>query len=145
MAVIDSILVNRAATSPIPTIMSDALSSNKQTAVAEAIQTLCNSHARRKFVDVISHFPDEVEHILERYGKIWTNEHETQDLNLTPAERLAYHHKHSLPIMEEIEEWGKAHLRNDTVEENSGLGKAICYFTVFCSCKNCISTIHGGH
>lgn len=125
---IDSILANRAATSPIPTIMSDALSSNMQTAVAEAIQTLCNSHARRQFVDVISHFPDEVEHILERYGKIWTNEHETQDLDLTPAARLAYHQKHSLPIMEEIQEWGKAHLRNDTVEENSGLGKAICYF-----------------
>jgi len=125
---IDSILANRAVTSPIPTIMSDALSSNMQTAVAEAIQSLCNSHARRQFVDVISHFPNEVEHILERYGKIWTNEHKTVESELSPAERLAYHHKYSLPIMEEIQEWGKEHLRNETVEENSGLGKAICYF-----------------
>jgi hypothetical protein len=41
--------------------MSNALASNRPT-VREAITSLCNSHARRQFVDFINHFPDEVEH-----------------------------------------------------------------------------------
>jgi transposase len=99
---IDSILINRTATRATPIIMSDALTHNKSTVLAAVIEALCNSHARRQFVDVISHFPEEIEHILERYGKIWTNEHKTTDLGLTPGERLAYHKEHSLPIMAEI-------------------------------------------
>jgi transposase len=108
--------------------MSDALGHNKQRVLAEAIESLCNSHARRQFVDVISHFPDEVEYILERYGKIWTFEHETVEQNLSPADWLAYHKKHSLPIMKAIKKWGKTHLDNKMVEEHSGLATAIRYF-----------------
>jgi transposase len=124
---IDSILLNRAGSSPIPIIMSDALSSNKPT-VGQSIWTLCNSHGRRQFVDVVSHFPDEVEHILERYGKIWTHEHHVLEQKLSSKQRLIYHRTHSLPIMKEIKLWGESHLKNGTVEEHSGLSKAINYF-----------------
>jgi hypothetical protein len=62
---IDSILHKRASGQAMPIIMSDALASNRPT-VREAIVSLCNSHARRQFVDVISHFPEEVEHILQQ-------------------------------------------------------------------------------
>ncbi|WP_197411205.1 IS66 family transposase [Colwellia sp. TT2012] len=52
--------------------------------------------------------------------------HERRKVN---AERkAAYHQKHSAPIMAEIKSWGEIHLANETVEENSGLGKAIRYF-----------------
>jgi transposase len=125
---IDSILINRAATSVTPIIMSDALTSNKPSVLSIIIESLCNSHARRQFVDVISHFPTEIEYVLKRYGKIWTNEHETVEQELSPKERLAYHKKHSLPIMKEIKKWGETHFAKKTVEENSGLGKAISYF-----------------
>jgi hypothetical protein len=54
--------------------MSETLVSNRPTE-REATQLLCNSHKRRQFVDVTSHFPDEAEHILERYGEIRTIEH----------------------------------------------------------------------
>lgn len=124
---IDSILHKRGKSCAKPIIMSDALASNRPT-VREAVTSLCNSHARRQFVDVINHFPDDVEQILERYGEIWRNEHHTQEQKLTPAARLAYHQQHSTPIMEEIKSWGETHLTNETVEENSGLGKAIRYF-----------------
>ena len=125
---IDSILINRAATSPAPIIMSDALTSNKPTVLKTVIMSLCNSHARRQFVDVISHYPEEVGHVLARYGEIWSNEHKAVDLALSPAQRLAYHQQHSLPIMKEIKSWGETHLNNGTVEDNSGLGKAMRYF-----------------
>lgn len=124
---IDSILHKRRHSCAKPIIMSDALASNRPT-VREATTSLCNSHARRQFVDVINHFPREVEHVLKRYGEIWVNDDHTKEVKLTPSARLAYHQAHSAPIMEEIKLWGETHLANETVEENSGLGKAIRYF-----------------
>ena len=140
---IDSILSCRDASNATPIIMSDALPSNRPS-VIEATISLCNSHARRQFVDVINHFPDEVEHVLTRYGEIWTNDHKASELGLAASERLAYHAGHSLPIMAEIKQWGETHLDNDTVEANSGLGKAITYFikhyaglSRFCTLEGC--------
>jgi hypothetical protein len=140
---IDDILTKRDESGVTPIIMSDALPSNKPS-VREAIISLCNSHARRQFVDVINHFPNEVEHVLARYGEIWTNDHKTLDLALTTTERLAYHAEYSLPIMEEIKQWGETHLSNETIEANSGLGKAITYFNKhyaglsrFCTLEGC--------
>tara|TARA_B110001454_G_scaffold209803_1_gene223677 strand:+ start:910 stop:2499 length:1590 start_codon:yes stop_codon:yes gene_type:complete len=124
---IDSILINRNELSGKPILMCDALTSNVPT-VLEAILSLCNSHARRQFVDVINHFPEEVEYVLARYGEIWTNEHKVIELGLSLEKRLAHHIEHSLPIMAEIKRWGEIHLENETVEANSGLGKAIKYF-----------------
>jgi transposase len=139
---IDSILHKRASGQAMPIIMSDALASNRPT-VREAIVSLCNSHARRQFVDVISHFPEEVEHILERYGEIWTNEHTLAEQQLNPQQRLAYHQQHSLPIMAEIKQWGETHLREGSVEENSGLGKAIRYFNKHYDGLSCFCRIAG--
>jgi transposase len=124
---IDDILKNRTPSNSPPIMMSDALSHNRPTVTA-VISALCNSHGRRQFYDVHSHFPDEVEHVIERYGLIWQYETETVDNKLSPGERLAHHKKYALPVMEEIRLWGNTHLKNDTVEENSGLGKAIRYF-----------------
>jgi transposase len=73
---------------------------------------------RRQFVDVINHFPDEVEHILKRYGEIWTNERQVIEQELTPVMRLAYHKQHSLPVMAEIKRWGETHLSEGSVEES---------------------------
>ncbi|MFT6985537.1 MAG: transposase [Psychromonas sp.] len=139
---IDSILHKRALAGAKPIIMSDALASNRPTE-REAILSLCNSHARRQFVDVISHFPDEVEHILERYGEIWTNDHMLAEEQLNPTQRLAYHQQHSLPIMFEVKQWGESHLREDSVEENSGLGKAIRYFNKHYDGLSCFCRIEG--
>ena len=124
---IDSILHKRSQSCAKPLIMSDALASNRPT-VREATTSLCNSHARRQFVDVINHFPEEVEQVLNRYGEIWVNDDYTKTEKLTPSARLIYHQQHSLPIMQEIKLWGETHFSNETVEENSGLGKAIRYF-----------------
>jgi transposase len=107
--------------------MSDALTSNRPT-VVESKQSVCNSHGRRQFYDVLIHFTDDVEEVLCLYGQIWVLNEESVEENHTEAERLRYHQKHSLPIMERIKRWGEAHLQNETVEENNGLGKAIRYF-----------------
>ncbi|MBE8168576.1 MAG: transposase, partial [Shewanella sp.] len=51
---------------PQPIIMSDALASNRPS-VMTSLMSLCNSHGRRQFVDVINHFPDEVELIYDLF------------------------------------------------------------------------------
>lgn len=134
---IDEILAERDSTLPAPTVMSDALSSNRPRQPCQI--SLCNAHSRRKFVDVNSHFPEEVAYVVECYAAIWSNDSATHDENLNPAQRLAYHQTHSLPVMENQQSWCEATQQEAMVEANSGLGKAIQYFlnhyqglTAFC-------------
>jgi len=106
---LDQVLLKRDVSLPKPIVMFDALSRNRPSRVA-AIETLCNTHARREYADVLAHFRQEVSEILHLYN------------------RLAYHRTHSLPVMEKIRSWGQAKLAGGEVEANSGLGKAIQYF-----------------
>lgn len=136
---VDELLEQRQPDRPPPILMSDALSSNNPT-VLPVSHGACNAHGRRNFVDVISHFPDEVAWVLEQYKLIWVYDDQTTKEAMTDAARLAYHRQYSLPVMESIRDWGMGHFERETVEENSGLGKAIAYFihhfdrlTLFCS------------
>ncbi len=124
---IDSILHHRKRDMAKPILMSDALASNRPSQ-CDATIALCNSHARRQFADVVSHFPEEVEHILTRYQAIWAYDDESYALNHTPSERLVYHQQYSQPVMDEIKDRGQKHIDSGEVEANGSLGKAINYF-----------------
>ena len=124
---IDEILKQRSSKLPPPLLMSDALSSNNPT-VTPVIHSLCNAHARRKFAELIEHFPIGAEWVLKQYAAIWINETHCTDEKLTPAERQSYHQKNSLPVMNTMKKRFETELENESVEENSGLGKAMCYF-----------------
>jgi len=124
---IDEILKKRKPDKSPPILMSDALPSNNPTGMP-VLHAACNSHSRRQFVDVIHQFPDEVEWLLLRYKQIWEFEDATACRVMSLSERLAYHQKHSLPVMNEIRAWGARHFEENTVEENSSLGKAMAYF-----------------
>ena len=70
---------------------------------------------------------------------IWTHNRHCQTHSLSPAQRLAYHREHSLPVMEQIRDWGQQQLETGETEDNCALGKAIRYFnkhfdglTAFC-------------
>lgn len=139
---IDSVLRYRDQSQAPPIVMSDALSSNSVT-VTITHWSLCNSHGRRQFCDVVSHFPEEVEHVLMRYKGIWHNEDKVREQKLCSAKRLVYHQTHSLPIMEEIKQWCCTHLQNETVEENSGLGKAMRYFVKHFEGLTCFCRLEG--
>lgn len=126
---IDELLSERGKTLAPPILMSDALSSNRPSMGYEVEHCLCNSHGRRQFAEVLNQFPEEVEQVLEWYGAIWRHDDEATTLGLTAEQRLAWHKKLSLPVMEQIRDWGKAELESGHIEENSSLGKAISYFT----------------
>ena len=136
---IDDILKSRNLTLPPPILMSDALACNQPSKIPIQV-SLCNSHGRRNFYDVHSHFPEQVEWVLTEYGKIWDNETEAIEQALSPQQRCDYHKAHSLPVMQSILTWGQSHLDENSIEPNSGLGKAIRYFikhfaglTAFCT------------
>jgi transposase len=139
---LDEILSTRPATAPPPTVMSDALNRNRPSVLPRYEQALCNAHARRSFVDVGSRFPDQVDWVLERYGLIW--HHDSAHCQaLSPAQRLAYHRKHSLPIMVQLRDRGQQRMASGEIEENSALGQAWRYFinhydglTAFCRIEN---------
>jgi len=124
---IDELLAKRQPDKPPPILMSDALASNNPT-VTPVLHAVCNSHARRQYVDVLAQFQEQVPWVLECYKVIWINKDECVNQKMTPTSRLAYHHQHSLPVMNEIRSRGKQQFADETVEENSGLGKAIAYF-----------------
>ncbi|WP_299018113.1 IS66 family transposase [uncultured Photobacterium sp.] len=136
---IDETLSQRRSCHPPPLLMSDALSSNRPSLGYEVQHCLCNSHGRRQFAEVLNQFPEEVEQVLKWYGEIWRYDDEARELRLNAERRLAWHEKHSLPVMKQIRDWGEAELANGNVEENSSLGKAVSYFnkhyeglTAFC-------------
>jgi len=108
--------------------MSDVLSSNLPTVIQHVIIALCNAHARRQFVDIQSHFPEEVEFILDLYGKIGFHDTQSKQRNDDPRQRLGHHKAHSLPIREHIQSWCEDQVNSPECEQHSGLIKACNYF-----------------
>jgi transposase len=52
---------------------------------------------------------------------------QTRKQTMTPQQRLAYHQKHSEPLMTALKSWLARQINDHLVEPNSGLGKAVTY------------------
>lgn len=109
-----------------PIQMCDALSRNLPSEI-QTIVANCIAHARRKFVDEASKFPDEVKHVLVELGKVYNNDAVAKKKQMSKDERLAFHQEHSAPVMKALKKWLKALTKERKVEPNSGLGDAIGY------------------
>jgi transposase len=120
------VLAKRAAELPPPIQMSDELSSNTAKG-HETLRAGCNSHARRKYVEVAESFPSEVRHVLEEWKLVFENDAFTKKQAMSPEARLAYHQEHSAPVMERLEKWCLAQIDERLVEPNGGLGAAIAH------------------
>jgi transposase len=115
---------SRALSAPIQ--MSDALSRNLPGAF-ETILANCLSHGRRRFVDVVENFPEEVRYVLEILAKVYKNDAVARREKLSPQDRLIFHQQESGPLMQELQEWFERQFEEKKVEPNSGLGEAIAY------------------
>ena len=122
------VLSHRDPSLPVPIQMCDGLSHNTPKGF-ETLLANCIPHGRRKFVDIIASFPNECSHVLETLAEIYRIEAKTVKNNLTAAERLEYHQKHSGPIMAGLWKWCKNQFDKKLTEPNSSLGKAIIYMT----------------
>lgn len=104
----------------------DALSRNvpKQ---AETVVANCNAHGRRNFVKVTPNFPEPCRYVLETFREVYSYDAVARQEGLSAEERLAFHQKHSKPVMEKLHTWLQVQFDERLVEPNSGLGEAISY------------------
>jgi transposase len=120
------VLKLRAQELPPPIQMCDALSRN----LPGELQTIlahCLAHARRQFVDIYDHFPEQCRHLLETLAVVYRNDADARERQLSPADRLQFHQEASGPTMQQLHDWLRRQLDEKLAEPNSGLGGAIRY------------------
>ena len=124
------VLARRAAGLPPPIQMADGLSWNfaKLPKTLQVIIGNCNAHSRRRFVEVVSNFPEECRYVLESLAEVYGYEAQAEERSLSAEERLRFHQEHSGPVMERLHAWMLAQFAEKRVEPNSGLGSAMTYY-----------------
>jgi transposase len=120
------VLAQRAEALGPPIQMCDALSRNL-VGPLKTIVANCTAHARRKYVDVAPHFPEECRFVLETLAKVYQNDTRCKEQRSSPTERLHFHQTHSGPLMTTLQNWLAEQFTQRKVEPNSGLGQAISY------------------
>jgi hypothetical protein len=120
------LLAKREADLGPPIQMCDALSRNSPNNF-ETILANCISHGRRRFVDVYDNFPDECTHVLNALGKVYKNDADAREQNLSDDQRLELHQNRSGPLIKDLRDWFDEQFEKKKVEPNSGLGQAINY------------------
>lgn len=120
------LLAKREADLGPPIQMCDALSRNLPKNF-EVMLANCLSHGRRRFADVYDNFPDECTHVLKVLGKVYKNDADGREQNLSPHQRLEFHKSKSASLMTDLKEWFQIQFDERRVEPNSGLGHAIKY------------------
>lgn len=120
------VLKRRAADLPVPIQMSDALSRNAPKPI-QLLVAYCLAHGRRQFVQVTANFPEECRYVLEALGEVYHQDQQARERGLSPAERLLWHQQYSQPVMNNLHQWLETQMKENKVEPNSGLGKAMAY------------------
>lgn len=111
--------------------MTDASASNfpmlDDNLVARWVITLCLSHGRRRFVELLGDADEDIVFILDLIAQVYDNERYCKQNKLNKQQRLLYHQQHSAPIMEAMRIWFNNLLLYKHVEPNSRLGESIIY------------------
>jgi transposase len=126
-----NILEKRTNDEPVIAMM-DASPNNipKQMSVdltARFILCFCLTHGRRKFFEMLGFFEEHCDFVLEVIGMVYQHDAHCKKEKYTPEQRLAYHQKHSQPLMESLYRWLNNQLLYDQIEANAGLGQAVSY------------------
>jgi len=123
---LDEVLRHRQAELAPPLQMCDGLARNEPKEFTTIVGN-CLVHARRAFVEVTPHFPEECRRALESLREVYRLEARTKAERLSPEQRLQFHQTHSGPVMDQLHTWLKGQIDEKKVEPNSGLGQAIGY------------------
>jgi hypothetical protein len=121
-----AVLAERAADLDPPMHMCDGLAANLPGEFATVLGN-CLAHGRRRFVDLLEHFPAECRHVIEVLAGVYANDEHCREAGLPSEQRLAYHRAHSGPPMRELHDWMAEQLEQRRVEPNSSLGGALNY------------------
>jgi transposase len=106
--------------------MSDALASNHAHDVHNKTTTaLCLVHMRRNFYELRRTYPADAKFVLLRMREVFRREAWLNAKQIAGQERLAFHQKHSAPLMEELHTEALRRLKQ--VEPNSYIASAWKY------------------
>lgn len=125
---LEHVLSHRSEELCVPIQMCDGISANTA-GDFESLLSNCNSHARRKFVEVADDFVKETKHILATFKQVYKNEDDTKTQKMTDDERLEYHVANSKPLLDDLKKWFEKQFEEKTIEPNGSLGLAINYMT----------------
>jgi transposase len=125
---LSAVLAKREPGLAIPMQMSDALASNFVGEFATIIGK-CIAHGRRRFVDLVPHFPEHCRYVIETLAQVYAHEAHCQAKAMSPDERLLYHQEHSGPPMQAMRDWIGDQFAKSLVEPHSSLGKALTYLS----------------
>lgn len=120
------VLAHRARELELPIQMSDALACNFA-GEFKTIVSKCLTHGRRKFVEVLEHFPEPCRYVIEVLAKVYANDAHCRDEKMSPEQRLRHHQAHSAEPMQVLERWMTDQFEQRLVEPNSALGQALRY------------------
>jgi hypothetical protein len=123
---IGSILEKRDEGLPPIKQMCDALNANMSHGF-KTILSNCLAHGRRKFVELEPFFTEECKHVVLQFGLVYHYDGQSKTEKMSDEERLLYHQKHSLPVMNALYTWMEEQIAARKVEPNSPLYKAIEY------------------
>lgn len=121
------VLAKRAKETAPPIQMCDGLTSNHAPAEFVTILSNCVAHGRRKFVELVSAFPDECRHVIQQLCHVYAVDAEAREKKLSPEGRLELHREKSARVMAELEMWMREKIEKREIEPNSPLGGAIEY------------------
>jgi transposase len=123
-----TVLAHREPGLPAPIQICDALPCNTVPACNTQVAN-CNTHARRKMVDIVTRFPEQCAWVIGIYRVVYENDQHCTDQGLSAEARLAWHQTHSAGPMADLRRWCDEQFAQRRVEPNSALGKAIKYLT----------------
>jgi transposase len=122
-----TVLQEREGQRPPPIQMCDGLDRNEPDEPFKTILANCLGHGRRRFVELVEDFPEEVRHVLETLRDVYRHDAQTRRAKMSPQERLRYHQEHSGPLMAGLATWFQEQFDQKKIEPNSRLGDAIRY------------------
>jgi transposase len=123
---LEKLLSLRQAERRAPIQMCDGLAHNEPRG-KETIVANCLAHGRRRFLEVLEDFPEEVRHLIDVLAQVYKTDDVARERRLDDDARLELHREESAPLMRELERWLKALFREREVEPNSTLGAAVTY------------------
>ncbi len=123
---LNAVLARRSADLPPPIQMADGLSRNVPSDF-DTILGSCLAHARRKHVELVESFPEQVRFVLDTLREVYITDARARKDSLDPQQRLNLHQEESQPRMEGLEQWMQTQFTERIIEPNSSLGSAILY------------------
>lgn len=124
--VMDLVLQFRDGTLAPSVFMGDCIASNTVTTTL-VVHAGCNAHAVRKFKAIAERYPEHADYVLSRYKKIYENDEHCRVTGMSPEQRRDCHRAQSLPLLNEICEYGEDLLEQRKIEPNSDVGLAFNY------------------